>query len=197
MVKIGKVESSPHYKEIVDLFLAGYGGTYIEKFLWDKYEEKISHTTLNKFKKKYLNVKAAARKQIQDQEKKKKDTQKKVKKAAKKEVEKQEYTEESLETAASVYVNLYNHSQGFISQIPREILFDILKEFLSDEEIPAESKIKVLIDLENLGVKHEKIINDIYKDDVIDVNINDNTENDFYNTEDILRFIDESDFLER
>lgn len=178
MARKSKVESSPHFKEIVDLLLAGQDCRFVSDYLLNEYNEKISHTSICKFKKEKLNVKAAARKQIQDQEKKKKkDTQKKVKKAASEEVEKQEYLEENLEVAASAYVKIYNRSEKFISMLNPEETEEYIKEFLRNPDIPLESKINLLIDLEKLAIQHSKIQIDIYKEDVIEVNVKDVTVN--------------------
>ena len=53
---MGKVESSPHFNEIVKLLSSGKGGTYVSNYLLDKYGEEISHTTLNIYKKDNIKI---------------------------------------------------------------------------------------------------------------------------------------------
>ena len=71
MGRKGKIESSPHYNEIVDLLLVGQTPRYVSDYLLNEYNEKISHVALSKFKKNKLNVKAEAKKKIIEKEKKK------------------------------------------------------------------------------------------------------------------------------
>ena len=68
LAKKSKVETSQHFNEIVDLLVAGYNGRYVSDYLQNKYNEKITHTTLNKYKKDNLNVKAAVKQKIIEKE---------------------------------------------------------------------------------------------------------------------------------
>ena len=71
MARKSKVETSSHYNEIVELLVAGYSGRYVSDYLEKEYGEKITHATLNKYKKDKLSVKAAVRKKILEKEKEK------------------------------------------------------------------------------------------------------------------------------
>ena len=51
MARRSKVETSPHFNEIVDLLVAGYSARYVSDYLSNEYNEKISHTALNNYKK--------------------------------------------------------------------------------------------------------------------------------------------------
>ena len=108
MVRKSKVEASPHYNEIVDLLVAGYSGRYVSDYLLTEYNEKISHASLNKYRKNNLNVKAAVKQKIIEKEKTKRreKSQKKSAKAAEKgieqEAEKQFQAQESLDRKSTV-----------------------------------------------------------------------------------------------
>ena len=64
MIRKSKVETSPHYNEIVDLLVAGYSPRYVSDYLSNEYDEKISHNSLNRYRKNNLNVKAAVKQKI-------------------------------------------------------------------------------------------------------------------------------------
>ena len=87
MVRKSKVETSPHYNEIVDLLVAGYSPRYVSDYLSNEYDEKISHNSLNRYRKNNLNVKAAVKQKIIEKEKQK---IKSVNKQADKEIKAQE-----------------------------------------------------------------------------------------------------------
>jgi len=53
---MGVVEDSPHFNEIVRLLSSGKGGTYVSNYLFDNYGEKISHATLNRYKKSNIKI---------------------------------------------------------------------------------------------------------------------------------------------
>lgn len=101
MARGSKIESSPHYNEIVDMLVAGYSGRRVSDYLLNEYGEKISHASLNRYKKDNLNVKAAVRQKIIEKEKKKKEEKKKkaTQPVIEKEVEKEIKANESFELA--------------------------------------------------------------------------------------------------
>lgn len=85
------VEKSEHRDEIDDLLLGGKSPRFVSSFLKNEYNESISHTAINNYKKKHLNVakeavidytkkKSKEAKQVQSQ----KNSQKKKQKAVKK-----------------------------------------------------------------------------------------------------------------
>lgn len=85
------VERSKHRNEIDDLLLNGNSPRFVAAYLKNEYNESISHTAINNYKKKHLNVtkeavidytkkKSKEAKQVQSQ----KDSQNKKQKAVKK-----------------------------------------------------------------------------------------------------------------
>ena len=56
MVRRSAVEKSEHRDEIDDLLLDGNSPRFVSTFLKDKYSESISHTAINNYKKKYLEI---------------------------------------------------------------------------------------------------------------------------------------------
>lgn len=55
------VELSPHRNEIDDLLLQGNSGRFVSKYLLNEYNESISHTAINRYKKNFLNVEEQAK----------------------------------------------------------------------------------------------------------------------------------------
>lgn len=69
MISLNKIECSPHYREIVDLILQGESGRTISDYLKDNYNENISYSTINKYKRDNLNLEQEIKKrQIQHQQ---------------------------------------------------------------------------------------------------------------------------------
>ena len=54
------VERSEHRSEIDDLLLDGQSPRTVSEYLKNKYDERISHTAINNYKKKHLNVEKEA-----------------------------------------------------------------------------------------------------------------------------------------
>lgn len=187
MVRKSKVETSPHYNEIVDLLVAGYTPRYVSNYLSNEYNEKISYVTLHKYRKNNLNVKAAVKQKIIEKEKTKrreksqKESQEKSAKAAEKgiaqEAEKQFQAQESLEVAADYRFKDIKKLDDLISQA--ESLKLDLDEQPSDPEkhdIYKEQKNK--LKLKELGLKAIKLKYELIDDDETTVNIV-NENNDF------------------
>ena len=54
------VEKSEHRSEIDDLLLDGKSPRFVSKYLKNQYDESISHTAINNYRKKHLNISEAA-----------------------------------------------------------------------------------------------------------------------------------------
>ena len=54
------VEKSEHRSEIDDLLLDGKSPRFVSNYLKNQYDESISHTAINNYKKKHLNISEAA-----------------------------------------------------------------------------------------------------------------------------------------
>lgn len=162
MARKSKVETSPHYNEIVDLLVAGYSGRYVSDFLQNEYNEKITHATLNKYKKDKLNVKAAVKKKIIEKEKEK---------AQSKEADKQIQAKESFELAADYRYNDIKKLDDLIGQA-ESINID-LDIHPGDEKYDPYKEQNLRIKMKKLGLEAIKLKYDLIDEEELDVNIHD------------------------
>ena len=183
MVRKSKVEASPHYNEIGDLLVAGYSGRYVSDYLLTEYNEKISHASLNKYRKNNLNVKAAVKQKIIEKEKTKRreKSQKKSAKAAEKgieqEAEKQFQAQESFEIAADYRFKDIKKLDDLISQA-ESINLDLDEQPYDPENHDPYKEQKNKLKLKELGLKAIKLKYELIDDDETTVNIV-NENNDF------------------
>ena len=107
------VERSEHRNEIDDLLLDGHSPRFVSTYLKNEYNESISHTAINNYKKKHLNVtkeavidytkkKSQEAKQVQSQ----KDSQNKKQKAVKKISSDLEKLDEIIEDSFNTHIDL-------------------------------------------------------------------------------------------
>lgn len=156
----GKIESSEHYNEIVDMLVSGYNPRQVSKTLLEKYDEKISHTLLNNFRKNSLNVDAAVKKKLLKRKtEQKKERQKKKEKAV-----------TSFDTAVDLQLQNVDKLQRLVDDAAQtKIDFKQLKKskFYSPEK-----EIDLKIKYKKLGLEANKQLASILNDDSIDVNVN-------------------------
>lgn len=184
MARKSKIETSPHFTEIVDLLLAGYSGRYVSDYLLNEYDEKITHATLNKYKKDNLNVKAAVKKKVIEKQKKKKKKQKKkavtneqqqeaidknIEKLADKEIE----ANESFEAAVNIRYDNVNKIQKIISQAGK---YEI--DLSNFEKIPSEDRdyykeTEILIKIKKLELDAIQVLDEQLDDDSFEENLTD------------------------
>lgn len=163
MARKSKVETSPHYNEIVDLLVAGYSPRYVSDYLKNEYNEKISYVTLHKYKKDNLNVKAAVRKKIIEQEKQKE-------KAQSKEADKQIQAKESFEIAADYRYRDIKKLDDLIGQA--ESINVDLDIHPGDEKYDPYKEQNLRIKMKKLGLEAIKLKYDLIDEDELEVNIN-------------------------
>ena len=72
MVRKTAVEKSEHRDEIDDFLLKGESARFVSKYIYDKYNEKISHQAITRYRKKCLNVEDQVRIEYQDKKSKEK-----------------------------------------------------------------------------------------------------------------------------
>lgn len=174
MARKNKIETSPHYNEIVDLLVAGYSGRYVSEHLQNQYNEKITHATLNKYKKNNLNVKAAVRQKIIEKEKEKKsqELEKASKKAIDKEATKKLQVKESIEAAADYR---YKDVQKLDNIISESEATTIDLSTCENAEKPDPYKlIELQIKLKKLGIEAMKLKYELIDEEELEVNINEN-----------------------
>ena len=186
MAKKSKIETSPHYNEIVDLLVAGYSPRYVSDYLSDEYNEKISHTSLNNYRRNNLNVKAAVKQKIieeqkkekrQQQEKVQKESKKKAKEASKKgiakEAEKEIKANESFELAADYRFKDIKKLDKLI-QDSENVNIDLDNINVDSEKYDPYKEIDLKLKLKRLGLDALKAKYEMLDEDELDVNINDN-----------------------
>lgn len=163
MARKSKVETSPHYNEIVDLLVAGYSPRYVSDYLENEYNEKISYVTLHKYKKENLNVKAAVRKKILEKEKEE---------AQSKEADRQVQAKESFEIAADYRYRDIKKLDDLIGQA-ESINID-LDIYPGDEKYDPYKEQNLRIKMKKLGLEAIKLKYELIDEDDLEVNINDN-----------------------
>lgn len=174
MARKSKVETSPHYNEIVDLLVAGYSPRYVSDYLLNEYNEKISYVTLNKYRKDNLNVKAAVRQKIIEEEKKKtkENIKKTSEKAIGKEAEKQIKANESFEIAADYRFKDIQKLDKIISD-SEDVHIDLDNITVDADKRDPYKEIDLKLKLKRLGLDALKAKYDMIDEDELDVNIHD------------------------
>lgn len=169
MAKKSKVESSPHYNEIVDLLLSGQDCRYVSDYLLNKYNEKISHTSICKFKKEKLNVKAAAKKKIIEKEKKKL-----IKKNTKKEATKEAKAELSIEAASTPFTKNYDRADEIIESLGDTNIQKALEEYKNSPDYDKGKYVELELKAGKLRLEYMKYQTELFDEDELNVNVNDN-----------------------
>ena len=162
MARKSKVETSPHYNEIVDLLVAGYSSRYVSDYLENEYNEKITHTTLNKYKKNNLNVKAAVREKIIEKQKEKSHS---------KQAAKELNAKESFEIATDYRFKDIQKLDNLISQA--ESVNVDLDIHPGDEKYDPYKEQNLKIKLKKLGIEAMKLKYELIDEDELNVNIQD------------------------
>lgn len=174
MARKSKIESSPHYNEIVELLVAGYSARHVSDYLLNEYGEKISHTSLNKFKKGKLNIKAAVRQKIIEEEKKK--TKENIKKTSKnaieKEAEKEIKANESFEIAADYRFKDIQKLDKIISH-SEDVTIDLDNINVHPEKYDPYKEIDLKLKLKKIGLEAMKVKYEMIDEDELEVNIHD------------------------
>ena len=160
MVRQSKVETSPHFNEIVELLVAGYSPRYVSDYLENQYNEKISHATLNNYKKGKLNIKAAVRKKLIEKEK-----EKEIEKQANKEFQ----AKETLEIAADYRYKDIQKLDDLISQAESiNINLDIHP---GDEKYDPYKEQNLRMKMKKLGLEAMKLKYELIEEEELNVNI--------------------------
>lgn len=167
MGKFTKITSSSHYNEIVDLLVAGYSGRHVSEHLLNEYGEKISHTYLNKYKKECLNVKAAVREKIIEEQKKESQE-----KAENKKAEKEIKATESFEIAANYRFQDIKKLDNLINE-SEKVTIDLDNIKVDSEKYDPYKEIDLKIKLKKLGLDAIKAKYEMIDEDELDVNIHD------------------------
>lgn len=169
MARKSKVETSPHYNEIVELLVAGYSGRYVSDYLENEYGEKITHTTLIKYKKNNLNVKAAVKKKILEKEKEKK--QEPIKNPVQKEVDRELQAQETFEVAADYRFKDIQKLDDLISQA-EAINIDLDERPWDEDKYDPYKEQNLKLKMKKLGLDAIKLKYELVDEDELNVNVN-------------------------
>ena len=161
MARRSKIETSPHFNEIVEMLVAGYSGRYVSDYLENQYNEKITHTTLNKYKREHLNVKAAVRKKILEKEK-----EKTLDKQAGKELA----AEETFEVATNYRFKDVQKLDDLIS-LAESINLDLDQAPYDPDKYDPYKEQRNKIKLKELGLKAIKLKYELIDEEEVNVNI--------------------------
>lgn len=178
------VERSEHRDEIDDLLLEGMSPRFVSDYLKNEYNEYISHTAINNYRKNKLNVqKDAAIEYTKKKSKEAKEAQS-AKNSKNKKNKKVKKVVSDLEKLDFIIEDSYNTN----------IDIERLENDLDSDQVQVE---KLKLQKRKQAIEAINVKNNILKhdDNNIEVNINNNFD-DLFSEEDILRFIDESDFIE-
>ena len=163
MARKSKVETSPHYNEIVELLVAGYSGRYVSDYLENEYGEKITHTTLIKYKKNNLNVKAAVKQKILEKEKQKAE-------AENNQSNKEVQAQETFELAADYRFKDIQKLDDLISQA-ESINLDLDKRPWDEEKYDPYKEQRNKLKLKELALKAVKLKYELIDEDELNVNV--------------------------
>ena len=182
------VERSEHRDEIDDLLLEGKSPRFVSSWLENEYNEHISHTAINNYRKNKLNVPREAA--IEYNKRKKEKEAAKIKQAesdAKSNAKKNKKVRKTVSDLEKL---------DFIIEDSYNTTIDI-ERLEHDPEADQVQVEKLKLQKRKQGIDAINAKTNILKNDDtnIEVNIHNNYD-DLFSEEDILRFLDESDFIE-
>jgi len=183
-----KIESSPHFNEIVDLLLAGQTTRFVSDYLLNEYGEKISHVSLSKYKKNKLNIKAAAKKKLFEKEK-----QKLIKENAKKAATKEAKAELSMEAATSYLTRNYERVEEFIEATSDINIIQALEDYKKSPDFDEGKYLDLKIKVQKLRLEHMKYETDLLEDNTLNVNVS--NEEELFDEAEIMRILNEESEL--
>lgn len=189
LVRKNKVESSPHFNEIVKRLSEGESSRNVSAWLENTYNEKISHAALNRYKSRNIKMEDRVEAELNKRAKKKKkkskkksEPNKKVHSQIEKEVQRQaDIIEETEETIQSVAETIATNMEGVAkvaAQFPER--FEQACHDASDPDSNVTSK-----DVARLSLDANKLYNEYFKQDETNFEINLNE--GFEELEDVLK----------
>lgn len=183
------VERSEHRDEIDDLLLAGESPRFVSAWLKNTYNEYISHTAINNYRKKNLNVVQEAaieyKKRKQEKEAAKKKQQESDKRSKTKKDRTVRKTVSDLEKLDVIIEDSYK----------TDIDIERLEHDPDVDQVQVE---KLKLQKRKQGIDAINAKTNILKNDDTNIEVNvHNNYDDLFTEEDILRFIDESNFIKK
>ena len=161
MARKNKVESSPHYNEIVKRLSCGESGRSVSSWLETTYNEKISFAALNRYKNK--NIKMEDR--VEAELNKRQEIKNKTEKAVQEKADKIEEAEDTMSVVAQTIADNMEGVAKVAAELPR--IFDRAKNDAMDPDCKTEWK-----DVANISIQANRIYNDYFKHEESNVEIN-------------------------
>lgn len=163
MARKNKVESSPHYNEIVKRLSCGESGRSVSRWLEDTYNEKISFAALNRYRNN--NIKMEDR--VEAELNKRQEIKNKTEKAVQEKADKIEEAEDTMSVVASTIADNMEGVGKVAAKLPE--MFERAKKDASDPECKTQWK-----DVANISIQANKIYANYFKheSDNIEININ-------------------------
>lgn len=146
---MGVVESSPHYLEILKLMLDGKSGRQIENHLFTNYGEKISHATLNTYKKQNADIVSLIQ-QVEMQQRTIEDG--KLQMVDNKLAENNQ-AEQMIIKEINTGIDVLNLIRGGLVLADEQ---QILESFFKDKDVSSKDKVQVVLQLAKLDLDWKK-----------------------------------------
>ncbi|KZX17632.1 hypothetical protein [Methanobrevibacter filiformis] len=160
------IEMSIHRNEIIELLLNGASSRYVSDYLLNKYNEKISKTSINNYKKNHLNITGKATEKYIEKKSKEKSKKKIVNNAIKKEISAIEKIDETVNKVVT----------GI--ELLDAIIEDAMNITLNTNDLYSDERTKQLdierhkLAIKNSAVNAVKVKSDILKSDEVNVSVN-------------------------
>lgn len=181
MPRVNKVESSPHYTEILEKLSEGMSGRKLSDYLKNKYGEEISFNALNRYRAKHIKMEARveaelnrraknkSQKKKSSSKKRNEDKSKEVLAKTENEVQRQaDIKEEAEETVNTVSETIATNMEGVAkvaAQLPER--FEQACRDAENDESKVSSK-----DLARLALDANKLYNEYFKQDETNFELN-------------------------
>lgn len=163
MARKNKVESSPHYNEIIKRLSCGESGRSVSRWLENTYNEKISFAALNRYKSKNIKIEDRVEAELN----KRQELKNKTENAVQSQADKIEAAEDTMSIVAQTIADNMEGVAKVASELPT--IFGRAKQDARDPNSKTEWK-----DVANIAIQANKIYNDYFKheEDNIEININ-------------------------
>ena len=166
MPRKSKVESSPHFEEIVELLLQGESGRSISNYLKDEYDEDIGFNAINVYRRKHIRmeerVEAELNRRAEEKEKDDALTQRAV--------QKQADIKESVEQSSNSVASTIADNMSKVAKVAANFVddYDKAKRDAGNPNI----KNVTYKDVANLSLQANKLYNEYFKQDETNFEIN-------------------------
>jgi len=168
-MKKTKVESSPHFEEIVTRLAHGESSRSVSKWLKETHDENISHVALARYTKKYISMEERVEAELNKRAQAKKKVDAQINDVVQEQVDEKETADNVNETVNTVAKTIANNMQGVAkvaADFPR--MYEKVKRQASDINYPNVT----YVDVAKLGIQANKLYADYFKQEENKVEIN-------------------------